>query len=451
MKTHPIKELLARRATGAAVGIYSACTANTLVIEAVIEKAVEDNACALIEATANQVNQFGGYTQMLPPDFVALVRGIAAEKGLPAERLILGGDHLGPLTWQDEPETRAMDYAKELIRAYVLAGYTKIHIDTSMMLADDDKSRKLPEDVIARRAAELAEVAEAAFAELAAAAEADGSAESLIAPIYVIGSEVPIPGGAQENDAGITVTTPAQFEQTYESFRETFCARDLQDAFGRIVAVVVQPGVEFSDATVSEYDRAAAAGLCAALKNYPGVVFEGHSTDYQTRAGLRQMVEDGIAILKVGPALTFALREALFALSDIETEVFAARSGAAGALSKPSDFKTVLLRTMRDDPTYWHNYYHHDAQSDITFKLKYSFSDRCRYYLPRQEVAAAQDLLIKNIDAAEVPLSVLGQYMPTQYTRVREKQLPLTAAALIKDHIKERISDYCFATYPATL
>ena len=54
------------------------------------------------------------------------------------------------------------------------------------------------------------------------------------------------------------------------------------------------------------------------------MVFEAHSTDYQTAGALRALVEDRWAILKVGPALTFALREALFALSAIEEELIAA-------------------------------------------------------------------------------------------------------------------------------
>ena len=64
--------------------------------------------------------------------------------------------------------------------------------------------------------------------------------------------------------------------------------------------MVVQPGVEHGDHTILEYDRARAAHLARAIRDLPRLVFEGHTTDYQTPQALTQMVEDGIAILKVG-------------------------------------------------------------------------------------------------------------------------------------------------------
>ena len=425
MERHPISGILEKREKGERAGIYSVCSANLFVIESAMERALETGTHVLIEATANQVNQFGGYTGMTPDGFAAFVNGIADKTGLPKKQLILGGDHLGPLTWQGEPEKSAMDKSIELIRRFVEAGFTKIHIDTSMMLADDDKTKKLSDTVIAKRAALLARAAEEVYTSLS--------------PIYVIGSEVPVPGGAQENDEEISVTTAAQFDQTMEAFEKEFAAKGLMDALGRIVGVVVQPGVEFSDEGVTPYNREKARELCAGLKKRPGLVFEGHSTDYQTRECLRQMVEDGIAILKVGPALTYALRQALFALNDIETELLTGKDTAR------SRFRDVLEEAMLADPVYWEKYYHDDAHSSAAFKRKYSFSDRCRYYLPEKNVAAAIDTLIKNIDQTYVPLSLLEQYMPIQYTHLREGKLSMDAAALIKDRIKDYIDDYLYA------
>jgi D-tagatose-1,6-bisphosphate aldolase subunit GatZ/KbaZ len=432
MKTHPIQEIVKTHKEGRRAGIYSACCANRFVIEAVMEKARETGTYALIEATANQVNQFGGYTGMNPLDFADFVRGIAKELAFPVESIILGGDHLGPLTWQNEPEESAMEKSEELIRQYVSAGFTKIHIDTSMMLADDDKTAKLSDAVIARRAARLAQASEAAYSKL------QSQKADTCAPVYVIGSEVPIPGGAQENDEQISVTTAEQFEQTYETFKQEFCAHSLQDAFDRIVGVVVQPGVEFSDETVTQYDRENAQGLCASLKKHPNIVFEGHSTDYQTKTCLRQMVEDGIAILKVGPALTYVLRQALFALNDIENELL------SGTDTSLSDFRNVLENAMLSDPVYWGKYYH-GSEREIALKRKYSLSDRCRYYLPVKEVAAAIDVLLGNINDAGIPLSVLEQYMPIQYAHIREGKLTMNAEAILKDRVKDYIDDYMFA------
>lgn len=263
-------------------------------IRAALRRAKANDTVVLVEATANQVNQNGGYTGMTPADFHRFLDRLAAEEGMPPERVLCGGDHLGPLTWQSLPETEAMVNAEELIRAYVLAGFAKIHIDTSMRVADDDPNERLPDTIIARRGAQLCRTAEDAFAEYAQ------EHPRAPAPVYVIGSEVPIPGGAQENEDSVTVTTPADCEATLLEFQRTFAAQGLEDAWERVVAMVVQPGVEFADESVIRYDRAAARELTAWLKDYPNLLFEGHSTDYQPRERLREMVEDGIAILKVG-------------------------------------------------------------------------------------------------------------------------------------------------------
>jgi D-tagatose-1,6-bisphosphate aldolase subunit GatZ/KbaZ len=78
--------------------------------------------------------------------------------------------------------------------------------------------------------------------------------------------------------------------------------------------------VEFGDSTVFDYDRRKAQRLSEKLPAFPSLVYEAHSIDYQRPAALREMVEDHFAILKVGPWLTFAAREAVFALSAIEQE-----------------------------------------------------------------------------------------------------------------------------------
>lgn len=425
-------DIIKLRQEGKKVGIYSACTANRYVIEAVMEAAMGSGTYALIEATANQSNQFGGYTGMKPADFMAFVEDIAVSLNFPKDKLILGGDHLGPLTWQKDNEPDAMEKSVELIRQYVLAGFTKIHIDTSMMVADDDKSIRLSDEIIARRAALLAKTSEEAYKELLAG-NPDASA-----PVYIIGSEVPIPGGAQENEDSVAVTKPEQFKSTLNTFKDTFYAQGLQEAFSRVIGFVVQPGVEFADASIIEYDRQAAKELCSSLDIKQGIVFEGHSTDYQTRYKLKEMVEDGIAILKVGPALTFGLREGIFALEEIERELL----GAAGI--KLSNFKSVLENVMLEKPENWQKHYHGD-ETQKKIKRMYSFSDRCRYYLPEEKVNEALDILIKNINSTEIPISILSQYMPMQYLKYREGKLQLKAEALIKDRVRDYIDDYLYA------
>ena len=191
---NPMLPLIARRQQGIAAGIPSYCTANEIVIEAVLEQAKRFPGSVLIEATSNQVNQFGGYTGMKPADYRDYVWRIADRVGFDRSKIILAGDPLGPQPFQNQPEAEAIENAKEMVRQYAAAGYTKLHLDTSMRVADDDRTQPLSDFTIARRGAELLKVAEAAWQELH---KQDPSA---VHPVFIIGSEVPIPGGAQEKE-----------------------------------------------------------------------------------------------------------------------------------------------------------------------------------------------------------------------------------------------------------
>ena len=424
-------ELLEKRKQNKNIGVYSACTANEAAIKAVMEKANKTGTLALVEATANQVNQYGGYTGMKPKDFVAFIKKIAKAANFDTKNLVIGGDHLGPVLWQNEEEESAMAKAEVLVREYVMEGFTKIHIDTSMRLGSDDKVKPLPDEVIAKRAARLCKACEDAFLNFS-------ENKNVSPPVYVIGSEVPIPGGATDNEEGVNITTPQQFENTMGVFTTEFQKMGLSDAFSRVIGVVVQPGVEFSDLTITEYDRSKANSLSRALNNYPFVVFEGHSTDYQTREKLKEMVVDGIAILKVGPALTYAYRQALFALQDIENELL------GNQCIDVSDFRHVLDDAMLANPAFWEKYYQGD-EFEIALKRKYSFSDRCRYYLPDLNVVDSINRLVYNIDSVEIPLSLLEQYMPIEYKKYRNGEIDLKAYSLLTEHIKNLIDDYIFA------
>lgn len=429
---HPLKKIIEARKKGIPAGIYSICSANRYVIEAAMEQAAQKGADVLIEATANQVNQYGGYTGMKPADFREFVYMLAGKTGFPVGKIILGGDHLGPLTWKNEKSEIAMREAEELVKQYVLAGFTKIHLDTSMHLGDDAKDKKPNTRVIAGRGANLCLAAENAYHELCK------SKPDAIHPVYVIGSEVPVPGGVQDAEE-FTVTEASDFEATVECYKKIFMEQGLMQTWENVVAVVVQPGVEFGDETINEYDRAAAKVLCSSLEKYPDLVFEGHSTDYQTASKLKMMVEDGIAILKVGPALTFALREALFALAMIENELLYSMEGC-----KPSGFIDVAGKAMLENPADWIRHYHGDERKK-RLSRSYSYSDRIRYYLPRPEVKLAVENMIKNLKSVGIPLNMLSQYMPIQYKKVRNGDLANDPESLIKDRIINTIDDYCRA------
>ncbi|MHB8063556.1 MAG: class II D-tagatose-bisphosphate aldolase non-catalytic subunit [Ruminiclostridium sp.] len=426
-REHPLKELVRQHKKGIPKGICSICSSHPYVIEAAIEKGVANGSYVLIEATANQVNQFGGYTGMRPKDFSCYVKGVAEEKGLPEGKLILGGDHLGPLVWKNENESAAMDKAEELIREYVKAGFSKIHIDTSMHLASDAKDQKLDTRIIAARAARLYEVAEKTFMEI--------ENNVLFHNVYVIGSEVPVPGGTQEEE-GIKVTEVSDLQDTLNCFREAFIHRGADAGLEKVIAVVVQPGVEFGEGSIHEYTRYDAKELTSYIKQEQNLIYEGHSTDYQRETHLKQMVEDGVAILKVGPALTFALREGLIALEHIEKIIFEGNSKV-----RLSNFSYELDNIMLNKPVYWEKYYH-GQQNEIIIARKFSLSDRCRYYLGEKEVVEAIERLVKNLGAVDIPLTLLSEYLPCQYMKIREGTLGKSMESILKDKIKSVIDQY---------
>lgn len=415
-------DLVKQQKSGSDEGVCSICSANAYVIEAAMEFGRDTNRVVLIEATANQVNQFGGYTGMQPADFAAYVQTLAERVGLPQTQLILGGDHLGPLTWSAEPEAEAMAKAEVLIDAFVRAGFRKIHLDTSMRLGDDPTDLPLTDETIAARAARLCAVAERA-------------AKPGEEPVYVVGSEVPVPGGATENEDTLAITPPENLDATLAAFRTAFHEKGLDRAFSRVIATVVQPGVEFADNTIIVYDAQKARRLTDHAKTLP-FILEGHSTDYQPAGALHAMRKDGIAILKVGPALTFALREALFALESMEKDLYV--YSPAGGYSRFSD---VLEQKLMQQPKYWERYYH-GSEGDLAFARRYSLSDRCRYYLEEDAIKESIRRLIANIDAKTLPFGLTSQYFPAQKEAILARGGRADAAWLIKERVRDVIKTY---------
>lgn len=420
----PLLEMVAAQKQGMAQGIPSICSAHPAVLSAACHFARRSGAPLLIETTCNQVNHQGGYSGMTPADFVRFLGKILEQEGIPPQQVILGGDHLGPYPWRKEPAKSAMANALEMVRAYVQAGYTKIHLDASMPCADDAPERPLPLEHIARRAAQLCAAAEAAA--------------GTVLTVYVIGSEVPPPGGAQSQEAGLHVTTPQEAQAALDAFREAFAQAGLSHVWERVIALVVQPGVEFGVDSVHAYPREAARPLKTFIEGVPGMVYEAHSTDYQTRASLRALVEDHFAILKVGPALTFAYREAVFALEHIERETL---SGKGVSLSRLSE---VLDKVMRDDPRHWQGYFA-GTPAEQALARRYSFSDRIRYYWHLPAAQEAVRRLLANLNEAPPPLSLLSQYLPREYDKVRAGEISSHPQDLIRAHIQHTLEDYAAA------
>jgi D-tagatose-1,6-bisphosphate aldolase subunit GatZ/KbaZ len=417
-------DVLRAQRQGRACGVASICSAHPVVLKAAFEEALEDGGTVLVESTSNQVNQEGGYTGVRPAEFVDFALGLAGEAGFPPERLRLGGDHLGPHPWKALGAAIAMPRAAEMVRQYVAAGYAKIHLDASMACADDPAG-PLADTVAAARTADLAAAAEAALAE---------RPPGLPAPVYVVGTEVPPPGGQQQGHEGPGLTRVEDAERTLDLVHEAFRRRGLDRGCERILALVVQPGVEFGDEAVYPYRPGASAGLTA-LAAARGIVFEAHSTDYQEESALRALVADRFAILKVGPELTFAFREAVFALEEIERELLGPR-----ASDGRSGVREALEEAMLRDPRHWKPYYDADEET-ARLQRRYSLSDRCRYYWPRPEVQAALARLLANLEGRDLPRGLVGQYLPDGVGRAEEGG-PGLPARLVRNHVRRVLARY---------
>jgi D-tagatose-1,6-bisphosphate aldolase subunit GatZ/KbaZ len=430
---NPVIEILSAHKKNGTGGIYSICSANLHVLQAALSRAKNSSDHVLIESTSNQVNQFGGYTGYTPSRFAANLHQIAAGYGLPPEQIMLGGDHLGPNAWQSQPAEEAMEKAQELVHDCVMAGYVKLHLDASMKLGDDDPGEMLDPELAAQRTAQLCLAAEMAFTRLPS---------DSIPPCYVIGTEVPPPGGAKKAEDSLSVTRVEDAHQTLELTHKAFQRMGLDGAWERVAALVVQPGVEFGDDELFVYDRTKAMDLAKFIEGQDRLVYEAHSTDYQPRQALKELVEDHFAILKVGPALTFAFREAVFALSWIEEEWLRERKDV-----RLANLPGVLEEVMLERTEYWRKYYHGDVQSQRLAR-HYSLSDRARYYWPEPRLQEALRTLFANLSMEAVPMTLVSQFLPYQYEKLRAGLLEFDPRAWVEDKIANVLEDYAWACRP---
>lgn len=367
-------------------GIVSFCTADLYAIHTVLQEIEQRNGYAVIEVTSNQVNPEGGYTGMNAMDFRNLLASMARHVGLEENKLILGGDHLGPLPWANLPPTQAMEKAEILIRESVRAGFQKLHIDTTMPLGDEISPPD--EEVITDRWIRLYQIAEE---EASLMAEQDPDYEK---PVYVIGNEVPVAGG---NPVGreeiLQITNPESLKKTLCLYREKFCKIGIPDAFENIIAIVGDFGIGYSNREICEYPRGKARKLTEVLQAYPRLVLEAHSTDFQSPESLQAMKKDGIRIFKVGPELSYAHREALLALTRAERKFLPRECWA--------NFPEMLEQAMENNPTYWENWYHGTEAEQRNMRM-HSRLNRDRYYMNLPEVKSAEEKLLNNLGGEEV-------------------------------------------------
>lgn len=363
-----LDEVIGRSRAGEAVAIPSVCSAHPEVIEASLRLARARGRALVVEATSNQVNQEGGYTGQRPGDFVAMVHGLADRAGLDRAALVLGGDHLGPQAWRHLPAGEAMARAAEMVRAYVAAGFTKVHLDCSEGCAGEPP--QLPDEVTVPRARALAEAA--------------GDRDLL----FVVGTEVPPPGGARQGEHGPEPTRPEAARRTLDAHVAAL------GHLGRIGGLVVQPGVEFGALAVDRLPLRRDPGLREAVAHVPGVVLEAHSTDYQHAEVFPRLAALGFAFQKVGPALTFAWREAVYAL-----DALARVAGWGGGVPE------TMERLMLAQPATWER--HLDPGADLRVQRHFAYADRIRYLWPHPEARGALAQLEASL--GDLPAPMLGQ------------------------------------------
>jgi D-tagatose-bisphosphate aldolase class II non-catalytic subunit len=421
-----IEDLPALYRFGRRIGVTSVCSAHPLVLTAALRHGRETGATVLIEATCNQVNHLGGYTGMTPSDFARMVESLAGEEKCPHDLIVLGGDHLGPNPWRDRPAEEALAQAEMMIDAYVRAGFRKVHLDASMGCAGEPVV--LDDHTVAQRASRLARAAERSAAD-----------SGRPGPVYVIGTEVPPPGGADHALDAIVPTAPAAARKTYAVHEEAFRAAGLEDAFARVIGLVVQPGVEFGNQNVIYYDRARARDLAAVLNDLPSLIFEAHSTDYQGAQPLHELVEDGFAILKVGPELTFKLREALYALDLIASDLM------------PEYGDRPLYRAMEAamtaEPKNWASHYH-GSEAERRALRHYSYSDRVRYYWATPEARVACDRLFDTLKGRRVPVTLFLQHLPSAAAWADRA---CEGDGIVIDHVRQSIQTYARACSGGTV
>lgn len=363
---------------------------------------------------------------MTPAAFAAYFTRLAASCGVPRHRFVLGADHLGPYLWRRLPAKEAMIQAEALTRALVAAGYKKLHLDTCWGCADDPAGR-LPAELAARRAASLRLVADAAARQAA-----------VETPIYVIGTEVPAPGGALEADGAIAITDPLNLRDELSRYENAFHRAGIAPAWQGVLAVVVQPGVDFGDTQAAVYQPESAAALSAFHDQLPGnMTFEIHACDYQALPALQQMVRDHFILLKIGPCLTFALRETLFDLARIEAEL--------QDLERPSNLIAVMEQLMLDQPEYWHTHYRGTAE-ELHQLRRTSLRDRIRYYWSDPRARRACELLVHNL-RRPIARSLLRRFLPDLEEAVADGTLIPTARTVLQTRLEKALTPYFEACY----
>ncbi len=408
-----IQSLIEQNRGGANIGLPCFCSANEMVLRTLFECCAAHDVPIVVEASATQVNQDGGYTGISAADFSRWVSSLSAEFGVADERLVLAGAHLGPMPWSHLSPKDALDNTKNLVKDYAAAGFRKIHLDAPVA---SNEEQHPDVQILATRTARLCEIAE------------------MHAPcpdqlIYVLSSlpSLPAPSIGSSFDVGSAppATSAEQLNATIAAYQEAFVRQGLRHAWDKVVSIDALPSIGFDHFSVQPLQARSAELLSAEILKHNGLSLSVSSADYQSSSDLSTLVENQFFFLKAGPELTFKMREAIFALATIAQQI----SGTG-----TPDIIAALDTAISKYPNDWAPYF----TGDIATRKQlhhYSFSDRLRYYWNFPDVRSQLLKFMMNLDTIKLPDSLVSQHFQTREFGT----LDMPASRLIHDSVRQSI------------
>lgn len=231
----------------------------------------------------------------------------------------------------------------------------------------------------------------------------------------------------------LQVTSTQDAAETVAIHKQAFADLGQSAVYDRVAGLVVQPGVEFGNANVIRFKPEAAADLSGWRPQADHLVFEAHSTDYQPDTALRELVRGGFCILKVGPGLTFAMREAFYGLDRI--------AGILIAEYEDGALMHAMEQIMLSSPENWEGYYTGPDREKYV-QRHFSYSDRIRYYWADPAAQAAVDGLFEALGDRHLPEPLISQFLPRLYDDVSANRLEPTARNLTIATIRKALLPY---------
>jgi D-tagatose-1,6-bisphosphate aldolase subunit GatZ/KbaZ len=403
-------------------GIYAVESQNPSVQEMYLQQALADGSPALFEICADLLDPHGQSGKMLPDDFIANVTQIMVKTGFPRDRLFFGVNDLSPSLWKDESIESALKKTCVFISDLVSFGFNKLGIHAAIPLKGDPADQPLPQEVIITREVALYQAAEGAAAAMPEEEK----------PLYVID----VHPGRGKAEGQNTMLHKEDVEIAVDRFVQIAAAAGLPEMKERLLAVRIFLGAGYDSEKIIPFDSSLLKELGGCVYEDKPVVMEVLQTDFQMQTVLDQLVHNHFGFMRIGPELTFTMREALFSLAMMENETMIGKPGVY-----LSNFIIELDRAMQSAPQHWQKYYTGNGFEQLIAR-KYSLYDRSRFYWEDKEVRKTKKRLYDNLIEYPVPLTVLRQFMPCQYERVAAGELENKPDALVMDAVRHALHRY---------